>query len=190
MARLLLSWLDVEALVDHLIPQFYGSFDVLLVLARGGIIPGGLIAERLGLDEVLTAAVRFAPEPPADLSASLGDRLPPALSTMASPPTADRKPSLGMPRFLQFPDEDQLRGKRTLIVNHVWNHGRSVSVVAGRVQAAGGRPEICVLHYKPNSSIFPDRRPSYFAAVTSDYIVYPWEASHRFEPYRPMPEPL
>ena len=64
MARRLLSWRDVEALLEHLLPQFYGSFDAMLMIARGGIIPGGMIAERLGITYLLTAAVHFPSEDP------------------------------------------------------------------------------------------------------------------------------
>jgi uncharacterized protein len=35
----LLSWADVDKLVEHLIPQFFGHYAALLMIARGGIIP-------------------------------------------------------------------------------------------------------------------------------------------------------
>ncbi len=176
MAQKILSWSDVEALLEHLLPQFVGSFDAMLMIARGGVIPGGLIAERLGITRIFTATVSF----PADRS---GD---PGLENVFS-----IQKELGlqsMPEFHQFPADELLRGRRTLVVNHVWNHGRAINAVAGRVQVAGGRPELCVLHYKPSKSLFPQLQPDYFAAVTDQYIVYPWEAAHRMEPYRPMPE--
>jgi len=171
-------------LLEHLLPQFYGSFDALLMIARGGIIPGGLIAERLNLTRVFTAAVRFPAESSHEFTSLIGDR------TLQLPPRPS-EPQLrsSLPQYILFPDDSLLRGQRTLVVNHVWNHGRAVSAVAGRVLAAGGSPEICVLHYKPACSIFPTSKPDYYAAITDDYIVYPWEVGHRLEPYRPMPEP-
>ena len=75
MAQRILSWSDVEALLEHLLPQFYGSFDAMLMIARGGIIPGGMIAERLNMSYLLTADVRFPAESSHELSASAGDRL-------------------------------------------------------------------------------------------------------------------
>ena len=185
MAQRILSWSDVEALLEHLLPQFYGSFDAMLMIARGGIIPGGMIAERLDMSYLLTADIHFPAESSHELTASAGDRLLPPILPPASPKP---KPSLGLPRFRQFPDDLLLRGRRTLVVQHVWNHGRAITAVAGRVKAAGGSPELCVLHYKPTRSIFPQLKPDYYAAITDDHIVYPWEASHRLEPYRPMPE--
>jgi len=184
MARQILSWLDVEALVEHLMPQFYGSFDAILMIARGGIIPGAMIAERLDLNYLLTADVHF-PAETSEISAILGDRI---IRASPTPASEEAKPSLSLPHFRQFPDGSLLEGRRTLIVQHIWNHGRSINAVAGRVQAAGGSPQLCVLHYKPGRSIFPQLKPDFFAAITDDHIVYPWEVSHRLEPYRPMPE--
>lgn len=59
MRREILSWGDVEALMDHLLPQLRGPFDALLMITRGGIVPGGMIAEALDIKYILTAAVRF-----------------------------------------------------------------------------------------------------------------------------------
>ena len=183
MDQRILSWSDVEALLEHLLPQFYGSFDAMLMMARGGIIPGGMIAERLGLTYLLTAAVSF----PADIS----DDLPTALADRycEPEPTRELEQDLslrGMPHFTQFPPDSALCDRRVLVVNHVWNHGRAMNAVSGRVLAAGGKPELCVLHFKPACSIFPDLKPDYYAAVTDEFIVYPWEAAHRLRPYRPM----
>ena len=62
-----------------------------------------------------------------------------------------------------------------LIVDDIWSHGRTVTTVKGRVQAAGGTPETAVLHYKPGASLFRDSGPDYYAAITDRFIVYPWE---------------
>ena len=53
--------------------------------------------------------------------------------------------------------------------------GRNIVTVASRVDAAGGHPETCVLHYKPASSLYPGHTPTYYAAVSDAYIIYPWE---------------
>ncbi len=56
-----LSWDDVDALIDHLIPQFDHTFDGMLLITRGGIVPGGMLAAALQIERVLTAAVDFQP---------------------------------------------------------------------------------------------------------------------------------
>ena len=141
------TWTDLEKLVDHLIPQLYGAYDALVLITRGVIVPGGMIAETLDIKVVLTAAVRF--------------------------PEVEQK-LLAWPTFLQFPDDELLRDRRVLIVDDVWGSGRTINSVRGRVEAAGGRPEVAVLHYKPSESLFTTK-PEYFAAVTDRYVIYPWE---------------
>lgn len=144
-----LTWANVDALIDQLLPQMSGTFDALVLVTRGGIIPGGMIAEALDIRHILTAAVEF----PSDNTPAL----------------------LAWPTFLQFPDEGLVRGKRVLIVDDVWTHGRHIMTVRGRLEASGARPEMAVLHYKPTKSLFPHHKPTYYSAVTDAFIVYPWE---------------
>ncbi len=143
-----LTWQDVEKLIDYLVPQLRGPYDALLLITRGGVIPGGLIAEALDLTNVLTAAVQF--------------------------PEAGQA-RLAWPNFLQFPDDRLLSNRRVLVVDDIWTNGRTLTTVKGRVAAAGGKPEAAVLHYKPGSNLFRGTGPDYYAAVTDRFIVYPWE---------------
>lgn len=149
MEKEFLTWQDIDRLVDELLPQIAGRFDAILMITRGGIILGGILAEALDIRDVLTAAVEF----PRDLELE----------------------KLAWPTFLQFPSDALLRGRRILILDDVWDSGRTINTVRGRVKAAGGKPATCVLHYKPGRSLFPDRRPDYYGAVTNRWIVYPWE---------------
>lgn len=55
----ILTWADIEALIDRLLPQMTGVFDALVLVTRGGIVPGGMIAEALDIKHILTAAVEF-----------------------------------------------------------------------------------------------------------------------------------
>lgn len=145
----ILAWGDVVALVDHLIPQMRGAFDALLLITRGGIVPGGMIAERLDISYILTAAVRF--------------------------PTELMDKRLAWPTFLQFPEDALLQDRRVLIVDDIWTSGRTITTVIGRVGAAGGRAETAVLHYKPGSNLFRHTGPTYYGAITNAAVVYPWE---------------
>ena len=119
------------------------------MITRGGIILGGILAEALDIRDVFTAAVEFPRDPEIE--------------------------KLAWPTFLQFPSDALLRGRRILIVDDVWDSGRTINTVRGRVEAAGGKPVTCVLHYKPARSRFPHRQPDYYGAVTDKWIVYPWE---------------
>jgi hypoxanthine phosphoribosyltransferase len=155
MRREVLTWSDVDKLIDYLAPQIHGRFDSMIIITRGGIVPGGMLAEALNITYILTASVRF----PSDF---------PGLQTR-------EQTKYAIPEFIQFPNDDLLEGRRVLVVDDVWTTGRNSVTVANRVDAAGGTPETCVLHYKPASSLYPGFTPTYYAAVTDAYIIYPWE---------------
>lgn len=149
--RELVSWEEVNRLIDHLLPQFKREFTAMVMITRGGIVPGGMLAEAMDITHVLTAAVDFPAE------------------------SLQQKSLMVWPEFIQFPADDKLRGRPTLIVDDVWGSGRTITAVKNRVSAAGGFPETCVLHYNPYRSLFGSVRPDYYAAVTDAFIVYPWE---------------
>jgi len=150
--RVLLTWDDVESLIDHLVPQFETEFDAMVLVTRGGIVPGGMLCEALDLYVVLTAAVDF----PFEIE-------------------QEEKKLLAWPRFIQFPDAEELRDRRVLIVDDVWGSGRTITAVKNRVSAVGGNPSTCVLHYNPYRNLFSSTAPDYFAAVTDVHVIYPWE---------------
>ena len=150
--REMVTWGEVEKLVELLIDQFEHEFEAMLIITRGGIVPGGMLAESMGLTDILTAAVDF----PGDLE-------------------GERENMLVWPQFLQFPDNDLLRARRVLTVDDVWGSGRTSTAVKNRVSAAGGMPFTSVLHFNPHRNLFGTARPDYFAASTDAYIVYPWE---------------
>jgi hypoxanthine phosphoribosyltransferase len=152
MRQEILNWEEVDKLIDHLIPQFDEEFEAMVLITRGGLVPGGLLAEATGITHILTAAVDF----PAQLE-------------------MQKAKLMAWPQFIQFPETDVLSGRRTLIVDDVWGSGRTITAVKIRVSAAGGFPSTCVLHFNPYRNLFGTVRPDYYAAITDAYIVYPWE---------------
>jgi hypoxanthine phosphoribosyltransferase len=148
-----LTWDEVDRLIDHLVPQFEGEFQAMVMITRGGIVPGGMLAEGMGLTHILTAAVDF-----------------PARRSMK-----EQSSLFVWPTFLQFPEDDLLRGRRTLVVDDVWGSGRTITAVKNRVSSAGGLPFTCVLHFNPYRNLFGTARPDYYAAITDAFIIYPWE---------------
>ena len=150
--REVVTWEEVDRLIDHLLPQFKREFTAMLIITRGGLVPGGMLAEAMDITHVLTAAVDF----PAQMA-------------------QQKNPLMAWPDFIQFPAEDKLRSRPTLIVDDVWGSGRTITAVKNRVSAAGGFPETCVLYFNPYRSLFGNVRPDYYAAVTDAFIVYPWE---------------
>jgi uncharacterized protein len=80
------------------------------------------------------------------------------------------------PQFLAFPNPERLEGRRVLVVDDVWDSGRTAIAVRRRVEGAGAREcDVCVLHFKEKQTLFGEVRPQFFAAETDDWIVYPWE---------------
>lgn len=163
MRREVLTWNDVDQLIDHLIPQFETEFDAMVMITHGGIVPGGLLADALKLSIILTASVDFPAE--AELESE-----------------KEKTRWMAWPKFLQFPESELLRGRRILIVDDVWGSGRTITAVKNRVTSAGGKPNTCVLHFNPHRNLFGTVRPDYYAATTDAHIVYPWEISRG--PYR------
>lgn len=149
-----LTWSDVDKIVDTLVPQLQaaGPFDAMVMITRGGVIPGGMLAEILNIKHLLTAAVDF-------------------------PSVA--KGIVTWPAFLQFPESSLLQARRTLIIDDVWGSGRTSTAVRGRVQSAGATPFTCVFHYNPYRSLFSKAEPDFYGAVTDAFVVYPWEVDRR-----------
>ncbi|MDZ4764154.1 MAG: phosphoribosyltransferase family protein [Chloroflexota bacterium] len=147
-----LTWGDVDKLLDILLPQFraVGSFSAMVMITRGGVIPGGMLAEALNIQHLLTAAVDF-------------------------PATSAQTGLMALPQFMQFPDSTLVANRRTLIVDDVWGSGRTSIAVRERMIGAGAQPMTCVLHFNPYRSLFRNEKPDFYGAVTDAYIIYPWE---------------
>jgi hypothetical protein len=152
MRQEVLTWEDVDRLIDVLLPQIRsaGPFSAMVMITRGGVIPGGLLAEALEIQHLLTAAVDF-------------------------PATSAQTTLLALPQFLQFPDAALVANRRTLIVDDVWGSGRTSIAVRERMIGAGAHPFTCVMHFNPYRSLFRDEKPDFYGAVTDAFIIYPWE---------------
>ncbi len=161
--RLVVTWEDLDrmvALLADAICADAGSggrspgtriadvYDVMLAITRGALVPAGMLAYRLGMRDIVVAAVAFYDDTgqPAD-----------------------------QPTFLQFPADPLLHGKRVLIVDEVWDTGTTIQAVIERVRLAGGRPTTAVLHYKPAHSRVASV-PDHFVVETDAWVVYPFKA--------------
>jgi hypoxanthine phosphoribosyltransferase len=142
------SWQDVERLVGQLLPKLTGGYDAILVITRGGLVPACLISERTGIRNILCAAVMLYD---------------------------DTEMTLPEPVFVQFPADELVAGRRLLVVDDVWDSGKTIVAVRERLRKAGARAEVCVLHYKPAHSRFPSDGPEYYGEEISGWVVYPWD---------------
>lgn len=146
-AKTIVSWDDLDGLVGALAEKVGSDYDVVLVITRGGLVPAGMLAYRLGLRDILVAAVAFYDD---------------------EGKTSER------PMFFQFPSDPLLHDRRVLIVDEVWDTGTTIAAVVERVKIGGGRPTTAVLHYKPARSRVP-LVPDHFVVATDDWVVYPFK---------------
>ncbi len=152
----ILDWNEIEWLVQSILDKLPSDpYDIVLVITRGGMVPACLISERLHLRNIMVAAVQF--------------------HTRAGA-------SLDEPVFWQFPDDDLLRGQAVLIVDDVWDSGRTAVSIRDRVQSVASIAEVAVLHYKPGSSEFRDQHPDFFGEMTDEWIIYPWDDAESSNP--------
>jgi hypoxanthine phosphoribosyltransferase len=142
------TWEALADMVAQLAGSIGGEYDVMLAITRGGLVPAGMLAYRLGIRNILVAAVEYYDD--------------------AGKPGPH-------PTFLQFPADPLLRGQRVLIVDEVWDSGTTIHAVTDRVRQAGGDPTTAVLHYKPTHSVVPGA-PDHHVVTTDRWVVYPFKA--------------
>ncbi len=110
--REVVTWDEIERLIAELAARLDSArFDLMLAITRGGLVPAGMLAYRLGIRNILVAAVEFY-----DDHGQPGPH----------------------PTFLQFPADPLLRGQRILVVDEVWDSGTTIHAVTERVRQAGG----------------------------------------------------
>lgn len=145
-----LSWDEVQSLVDTIADRLPGDYDALLVVTRGGMIPACLISQRRNWRNILVAAVQFYT----------------GIGTTRDTPV-----------FLQFPADPLIAGKKLLVIDDIWDSGKTIAAVKQRLDTAGATYAVAVLHFKPGSSRV-EGQPDFYAAETDQWIVYPWEPPH------------
>lgn len=148
MDKIFLTWNDVEECVDRVVSRLDRDYDCILVITRGGLVPACLISELINLRDIIVAAVMFY--------------------------TGENQ-TLEKPIFLQFPADPLLAGKKILVIDDVWDSGKTIMAVRERIETAQGRAHVAVLHYKPKHSQFPDEAPDYYGKETDAWLVYPWD---------------
>ena len=145
--KLIVTWPDLDGLVEQLADAVGDDYDVVLTITRGALVPTGMLAYRLGMRNIVVAAVAYYDD--------------------------DGQPA-EQPTFLQFPSDPLLHGRRVLVIDEVWDTGTTIAAVVDRVRLAGGRPTTAVLHYKParsKVSIVPDHH----VVATDSWVVYPYK---------------
>ncbi|QIK83980.1 phosphoribosyltransferase [Sanguibacter sp. HDW7] len=147
--REILTWEAFGVASRELAQQVYDSGfrpDVVVAIARGGLVPGGAVAYALGTKGVGTLNVEFY----TDIGQTLEDPrvLPPLMDT------------------------SDLPGAHVLVVDDVADSGRTLALVMEILAAKGAEARSAVLFTKPRSIV----RPDYSWKDTDLWITFPWSA--------------
>ncbi|WP_420112291.1 phosphoribosyltransferase [Pseudactinotalea sp.] len=120
--------------------------EIVIAVARGGLIPAGHLAYALGLKLADAINVEFY----TDVHETLPD------------------PVLLAPML----DVEAIQGKRLLVVDDVADSGRTLALVLEILRGMGADARSAVLYLKSASVVAPD----YAWRRTDEWIVFPWSA--------------
>ncbi|WP_037362272.1 phosphoribosyltransferase [Nakamurella lactea] len=120
--------------------------EILIAVARGGLLPGGGLSYALGIKLTDAINVEFY----TDVHETLPD------------------PVLLAPLL----DTDSIAGKRLLVVDDVADSGRTLALVLDLLREHGAVARSAVLYAKPHSEVAPD----FVWRRTDQWIVFPWSA--------------
>jgi len=129
-----------EILADGFVPE------VVVAIARGGLLPAGSIAYGLGVKNCGALNVEFYT----------------GIGTVLDAPEVLR-PAL---------DTEYLGGRKVLLVDDVADSGRTLALAAGMLRERGADMRSVVIYTKPTTIIQPD----YSWKETSLWIDFPWSA--------------
>ena len=120
--------------------------EVLIAVARGGLLPGGGLSYALGVKLTDAINVEFY----TDVNETLPD------------------PVLLAPML----DTDSIAGQRILVVDDVADSGRTLGLVIKLLRGFGAEVRSAVLYAKPRTVVQPD----FIWKSTDQWIVFPWSA--------------
>lgn len=147
--REVLTWSDFGAASRALATQIVADgfvTDIVVAVARGGLLPAGALAYALGTKAAGTLNVEFYTDVEETLPAPVV--LEPLLDTSA------------------------LAGKNLLVVDDVADSGRTLALVLELLQSQAADVRSAVLYTKPRTVIQPD----YSWRETDLWITFPWSA--------------
>ena len=120
--------------------------EIVIAVARGGLLPAGALAYALGLKLSDAINVEFY----TDVHETLPD------------------PVLLAPML----DTESIKGKRLLVVDDVADSGRTLALVLELLREMGADARSAVVYAKPRSVVDPD----FVWRRTDEWIVFPWSA--------------
>jgi len=147
--REVLGWLEFGSASRELAHEVAGSGfvpDVVVAIARGGLLLAGSISYALGVKSCGALNVEFY--------TGIGERLP---DPIVLPPLLD---------------ESELAGKKVLLVDDVSDSGRTLKLAMELLSVGGAEVRTVVLYTKPGTV----HEPHYTWRRTAQWITFPWSA--------------
>lgn len=147
--REVLGWLEFGEASRHLAGEVVESGfrpDVVVAIARGGLLLAGAISYALGIKTCGALNVEFY--------TGVDQRLP---EPVVLPPLLD---------------ESALNAKRVLLVDDVSDSGRTLAMVVDLIAASGADIRTVCLYSKPRTVLQPD----FVWRRTDRWITFPWSA--------------
>jgi len=147
--REVLTWEDFEGAARSLAGEVLASGfrpDVVIAIARGGLLLAGAISYALGTKQCGSINVEFY--------TGVDERLP--------------EPVLHPPML----DVPAVAGKSVLLIDDVSDSGRTLAKVVDLLAEAGAEVRTATLYVKPRTVLVPD----FAYRETEDWIVFPWSA--------------
>ncbi|KIQ16974.1 phosphoribosyltransferase [Rhodococcus sp. MEB064] len=126
--------------------------DIVIAVARGGLIPAGALSYAMGVKAAGTLNVEFYTE----VEETLPD--PVVLAPLL--------------------DTDAIVGKKLLVVDDVADSGRTLSLVVGLLNEHAAEVKSAVVYTKPRTIITPD----FSWRETDLWIEFPWSTEPVIEP--------
>jgi hypoxanthine phosphoribosyltransferase len=75
----------------------------------------------------------------------------------------------------QMPTKQELGGKDLLLVDDVWDSGKTLQFIKKYLLDHGAKSvKIAVVYYKPTKSLV-EGKPDFFVAETDKWVAHPWE---------------
>ncbi len=149
MEREILQWTDFADASRQLATRVRASGfdpDVVIAIARGGLLLAGAISYALGTKNCGSINVEFY--------TGVNERLP--------------QPVLSAPML----DAPALAGKRVLVVDDVSDSGHTLALVVGMLSEEASEVRSATLYTKPRTVAVPD----YTWRETDGWIIFPWSA--------------
>lgn len=163
------SWSEIDDICRRLAAMIDEPYDVIVCVMRGGAVPGVILANELGIEQVV--ALKVVQNGQISGAGGGGGAYDAERGTVVVPI-----------------NDVPLSGRRVLVVDDVLDSGESAKVVLAEVRRRGADVvRLAVMQKKSYSKIEPD----YFVEVKTNWLFYPWmsdaelaEMRSRLEGYR------